>query len=126
MKIFFGEKNILFLAESSIALGGSFHWLFAFTIIGGFLQYYLFCILFDCVPQSTELVNSVCKLANECFFPHKIFFSVCFHVIFFLYWLSTLTYEKESFQVITFQATSNLKVLHTVVWRNNKWYRCIL
>lgn len=101
-----------FSTESSISLGGRFHWLIVFTVMAGFLQYYFFFILFECVPQSIELVNSVCELANECFSAHKIFFSVYFPLIFWPYSLSPLRYEGESVQVIIFLATSNLEVLH--------------
>lgn len=104
-----------FSTKSSISLGGRFHWLIAFIVMHGFLQCYFFCILFESVPQTIEFVNSVCELANECFSAHKIFFSVYFPLIFWPYWLSALRYERKRVQVIIFQATSNLKVLHTVV-----------
>lgn len=85
------------------------------TVMGGFLQYYFFCILFEYISQSIALVNFVCELANECFSAHKIFFNVYFLLLFWPYLLSALRYEKESVQVIIFQETSNLKVLHTIV-----------
>lgn len=48
-----------FSTKSSISLGGRFHWLIAFIVMHGFLQCYFFCILFESVPQTIELVHSV-------------------------------------------------------------------